>query len=169
MSGRRHSEETRARISEAHRGKSLSPEHRAKLSAAHRGVPLQPHHREAIGLYTSPQVRPPERLLNAVSSDAKKKIYSAAKDNASYWVGLLLFDEGKFDSAEDWLSDPRLVGSDGGTWANGTRYNLGRTYEAQGKTAEAIKLYEKARAENPVPARSLKCRRGLSKHPCGCR
>lgn len=44
-----HTVEARARISEAHRGKSLSVEHRAKLSAAHKGVPLSPEHRAAIG------------------------------------------------------------------------------------------------------------------------
>jgi hypothetical protein len=99
-------------------------------------------HREAIGFYTSPQVRPADRVLKALGSEPKMKVYSAAKDAASYWVGLLLFDERQFSSAEDWLSDPRLVGDEGGKWANGTRYNLARTYEAQGKNAEAIKLYE---------------------------
>ncbi|MEX2092010.1 MAG: hypothetical protein WD971_05000, partial [Pirellulales bacterium] len=99
-------------------------------------------HREAVGLYTSPQVRPADRVLKALGSEPKQKIYSAAKDAASYWVGLLLFDEGQLASAEDWLSDPRLVGAAGGKWAEGTRYNLARTYEAQGKNAEAIKLYE---------------------------
>ena len=34
---------------------------------------------EAIGLYTSPQVRPPDRVLDALTSEPKKKIYSAAK------------------------------------------------------------------------------------------
>jgi hypothetical protein len=99
-------------------------------------------HREAIGFYTSPQVRPADRVLKALGSEPKMKVYSAAKDAASYWVGLLLFDERQLASAEDWLSDPRLVGDEGGKWANGTRYNLARTYEAQGKNAEAIKLYE---------------------------
>jgi tetratricopeptide (TPR) repeat protein len=117
-------------------------------------------HREAIGLYTSPLVRPPDRVLRALGSEPKKKIYSAAKDAASYWVGLLLFDEGQLASAEDWLSDPRLVGAAGGQWADGTRYNLARTYEAQGEHAEAIKLYEAdtspQRDGNRLRARRLK-------------
>ncbi len=117
-------------------------------------------HRDAIGLYTSPQVRPPDRVLNSLGSEPKKQIYSAAKDAASYWVGLLLFDEGKFESAEDWLSDPRLVGQKDGKWAAGTRYNLGRTLEAQGKNAEAIKVYEAdtspQRDGNRLRARQLK-------------
>ncbi len=97
---------------------------------------------EAIGLYTSPRVRPPDRVLDALTSEPKKKVYSAAKNAASYWVGLLLFDQGKFDLAEGWFGDPRLAAEAGDYWAPGTRYNLARTYEAEGKNAEAIKLYE---------------------------
>ncbi len=117
-------------------------------------------HREAIGLYTDKNVRIPDRVLKTLASDPKIMIYSAAKDSASYWVGLLLFDEGKFASAEGWLSDPRLVGSAGGPWSDGTRYNLARTYEAQGKNAQAIKLYESdtspQRDGNRLRARRLK-------------
>jgi hypothetical protein len=97
---------------------------------------------EAIGLYTSPQVRPPDRVLDSLASEPKRKVYSAAKVAASYWVGLLLFDQGKYNLAEGWLGDPRLAAEDRGCWANGTRYNLARTYEAEGKNAEAIQLYE---------------------------
>jgi tetratricopeptide (TPR) repeat protein len=99
-------------------------------------------HREAIGLYASPQVRPPDRLLKSLGSEPKIKIYAAAKDAASQWVGLLLYDEGEFDSAKDWLSEPRLKSRDGGPWADGARYNLGRTLEALGRADEAAKLYE---------------------------
>ncbi len=37
----------------------------------------------------------PIACSTALASEPKKKIYSAAKDAASYWVGLLLFDEGQ--------------------------------------------------------------------------
>ena len=117
-------------------------------------------HRDAIGLYTSSQVRPPDRVLNSLGSEPKKQIYAAAKDAASYWVGLLLFDEGNFGSAEDWLSDPRLVGRKDGQWSAGTRYNLGRTLEAQGELAKAIEVYEAdtspQRDGNRLRARQLK-------------
>jgi tetratricopeptide (TPR) repeat protein len=117
-------------------------------------------HREATILYTSANVRPPERVLKEMASAPKRQIYSAAKDSASYWVGLLLFDDGKFALAEDWFSDPKLAASPTGTWAQGTRYNLARTLEAQGKTDEAIKLYEAdtspQRAGNRLRAQRLK-------------
>jgi hypothetical protein len=99
-------------------------------------------HNEAVQIYTSRLVRPPDRALNSVGSDQKQRIYSAAKDGASYWVGLLLFDDGKFPTAENWFHDPRLSATGGNPWTAGTRYNLARTYEAQGKTAEAAALYE---------------------------
>lgn len=117
-------------------------------------------HREAIGIYTSQDVRPPDRLLKGLGSEPKIKVYSAAKDAASQWVGLLLFDEGQLDSAADWLSDPRLRSEEKGPWDSGTRYNLGRTLEAQGKTDEAIKLYESDKSPqqhgNRLRARALK-------------
>jgi tetratricopeptide (TPR) repeat protein len=115
-------------------------------------------HREALELYT--KVRTPDRVLNEVASESKRQIYSTAKDEASYWVGLLLFDEGKLDSAEDWFSDPRLRAKPDGPWASGTQYNLGRTYEALGNNAEAIKLYEADKSPqrdgNRLRARLLK-------------
>lgn len=115
---------------------------------------------EAIGLYTSPRVRPPDRVLNSLASEPKKKVYTAAKVAASYWVGLLLYDQGKYDLAEGWLGDPRLAAEEGGFWASGTRYNLARTYEAEDKNAEAIKLYEAdespQRDGNRLRARRLK-------------
>lgn len=116
-------------------------------------------HRDAVGIYTSPEVRPPDRLLKGLGSESKVKVYTAAKDAASLWVGQLLFDDGQFALAEDWLSDPRLRTDEKGRWASGTRYNLARTLEAQGKTDEAIKLYESddspQRHGNRLRARAL--------------
>ena len=115
-------------------------------------------HREAIDLYT--KVRAPDRVLNSVASESKRQIYATAKDNASYWIGLVLFDEGKLDSAKDWFSDPRLRAKSNGRWDGGTRYNLGRTYEALGENAAAIKQYETdtspQRDGNRLRARLLK-------------
>jgi hypothetical protein len=99
-------------------------------------------HAEAVQIYTSPQIRPPDRIVEALGSAPKQRIYSDAKNAAAYWVGLLLFDDGKYASAENWLHDPRLAAAGDERWTAGTRYNLARTYEAQGKLAEAIALYD---------------------------
>jgi TolA-binding protein len=100
-------------------------------------------HNQAVRLYSSKAVRPPDRAINDFNSPQKQKIFSAAKANASYWVGLLLFDEGKFDAAENWFHNPQLAASANETWAAGTRYNLARTLEAQGKIEDAVALYDK--------------------------
>jgi hypothetical protein len=100
-------------------------------------------HNQAIRLYTSKVVRPPDRAISELQSGAKQKIYVVAKANASYWVALLLFDDGNYPLAENWLLNPQLAASADETWSNGTRYNLARTYEAEGKNDEAIALYEK--------------------------
>jgi hypothetical protein len=99
-------------------------------------------HGEAVQIYTSPLVRPPDRTLADLGSPQKQQVYSAAKKNASYWVGLVLFDDGRYPSAENWFHDPRLSAAAGNPWRGGTLYNLARTYEAEGKLAEAIALYE---------------------------
>ena len=62
--GLRHTAETRARLSEARRGKPLSAEHRRKLSAAHRGVALSEEHREAIGRGGKGRIVTPEQREN---------------------------------------------------------------------------------------------------------
>jgi hypothetical protein len=100
-------------------------------------------HKQAIRMYMSKAVRPPDRTISDVTSAEKQKVYTAAKDDASYWVALLLFDDGKYSSAENWLANPQLAATANGRWASGTRYNLARTYEAQGKTHDAVALYEK--------------------------
>ena len=99
--------------------------------------------REAIGLYTSPQVRPPDRVLDALASEPKKKIYSAAKDGRQLLGRPLALRRGQVRARRKTGSAIRGSPAEAdGYWAHGTRYNLARTYEAQGKNAEAIKLYE---------------------------
>jgi hypothetical protein len=97
-------------------------------------------HREAAQLYTDKSVRPTDRLI-ARSASGEKRVDTLAKLDATYWVGLLLFSDGKYDVAEHWLARPELQAA-GSRWKFGTRYNLARTFEAQGKTEEAIALLE---------------------------
>lgn len=120
-------------------------------------------HAEATQLYTSREVRPPDRLIEALPQPEKRRIYFTSKASASYWVGLLLFDEGKFAAAESWWSHPKLAAAADTSWVDGTRYNLARAYEAQDKIDEAIALYEQddspQRDGNRLRARWLRERR----------
>lgn len=126
-------------------------------------------HAVAVRLYTSRRVRPPDRVLDAMDSDDKRRIYSAAKDMASYCVGLLLFDQDKYSSAETWFGHPQLSAGENDPWTNGTQYNLARTYEAQGKLDAAITLLESdtspQRDGNRLRARWLKAKSAETNEP----
>jgi tetratricopeptide (TPR) repeat protein len=97
-------------------------------------------HQQAIKLYTSKEVRAPERLVQRAAPE-RQRIASAAQDNAAYWVGLLLYDNKRFDVAAQWLGRKELT-APAADWADGARYNLARAYEALGRREEAIELYE---------------------------
>lgn len=97
-------------------------------------------HRDAARLYMDKSIRPTDREI-AASAEEEQRIRKVAKLDATYWQGLLSFDEGKYDVASDWLGREELRATDS-PWAAGTRYNLARTLEAQGKIDEAVKLLE---------------------------
>jgi hypothetical protein len=98
-------------------------------------------HREAAQLYTSKSVRPTDREIAQTESAEKRRVDEASKLNATYWIGLLSFDDARYDVARHWLTQPELTEKES-PWAAGARYNLARTYEAQGKLDEAIQLLE---------------------------
>jgi len=96
-------------------------------------------HREAAQLYHDPRIRPPETKLKSLDP-TRQLVYRRAKGDASYWLGLLSYDRGKYEVAANWLEKRTLEATPEGPWTAGARYNLARTYEAQGKLTEAIEL-----------------------------
>ncbi|HEV3416640.1 MAG TPA: tetratricopeptide repeat protein, partial [Pirellulales bacterium] len=84
------------------------------------------------------------------------------KQNATYWLGLISFDEGQYQTAEDYFRmAPLEVRPDvPSQWISAAKYNLARAYEAAGQPAEAIKLLEEdespQRYGNRLRARRLK-------------
>ena len=105
-------------------------------------------HQDALKLYQSPSVRPPNSELVKQELD-KRTVYAAAKAAASYWLGLLSYDRGNYDVAVTWLGDLTLDQARQGRWANGARYNLARTHEAMGNLEESVKLLQADPAEAP--------------------
>lgn len=66
------------------------------------------------------------------------------KQNASFWLGLIFFEQQDYPNAIDFLAK-RTLGAGGNLkspWTAAARYNLARVYEAEGKVAKAIELYE---------------------------
>ncbi len=88
--------------------------------------------------------RPPtiEVLSTAELPPAQQQMVLAAKQDASYWLGLLAFDRGELGVAEDYLLRRYLEKWSDGPWAAGARYNLARVREAQGQVERAISLLE---------------------------
>ncbi len=105
-------------------------------------------HQDALVLYQDGTVRPPNATL-AKLDPAKQKVYSTAKAEASYWLGLLSYDRGNYDVALDWLDERTLKADPKGVWSDGARYNLARTHEALGQLDKAIALLESDPPEAP--------------------
>ncbi|MEZ6119988.1 MAG: hypothetical protein R3C28_25920 [Pirellulaceae bacterium] len=70
------------------------------------------------------------------------------KENATYWLGLMNFDEGDFTIAAEYFQKRVLDGFPNGFWNAGATYNLARTYEAISRRdnnaelkSQAIELY----------------------------
>ena len=118
-------------------------------------------HQQATALYQDPRIRPPNVLLEKVEP-SKRAIYETAKGDASYWLGLLSYDLGKYKVAEDWFARRTLAARPNGLWTPGARYNLARTHEAVGDLEAAIELLEAdespQRQGNLVRARRLQKR-----------
>lgn len=124
-------------------------------------------HRDAARLYASQEVRPTDRKI-ANQSEEKRRIDTAAKLNATYWIGLLKFDAGDFNTSADWLARPELTAGDS-RWGGGARYNLARALEALGKLDEAIALLNADKSPqqhgNRLRAQSLQIRADSTQKP----
>ena len=77
----------------------------------------------------------------AVLQEAQERAMRLAKMNASYWLGLIHAHLGNDRSAVDYFQKRTLAGAPAGPWTHGAVYNLARVHEAQGRFAQAIKLY----------------------------
>ncbi|HEY4760171.1 MAG TPA: hypothetical protein VIH42_06295, partial [Thermoguttaceae bacterium] len=65
------------------------------------------------------------------------------KQDATYWLGLIAYERGNYNSATDYLLKRTLEKSaEGGPWSHGARYNLARTVEAAGETQRAAMMYQ---------------------------
>lgn len=104
---------------------------------------------EFISKYTLPPEVAQDYLKQGYSPQAIAKLEAAqtlmmrdAKQAATYWIGLIFFEQKDYANAIDFL-EKRTLGTKPETiWNDAARYNLARTYEAAGDTAKAIDLYE---------------------------
>jgi hypothetical protein len=104
------------------------------------GEPLDDH-QEAVRLYMS--VRKADRKIADSASSDERRVESATKRNATYWLGLLRFDDEHFGVAADWFRKPE-INADKSPSSAGAHYNLARSLEAQQQFQEAAEILEKS-------------------------
>ncbi len=63
------------------------------------------------------------------------------RQDATYWLGIITFEQGEYRSAVDFFLNRTLEQFPGGPWTAGARYNLGQTYEAIGEIDKATAVY----------------------------
>lgn len=64
-----------------------------------------------------------------------------AKQDATFWLGLVAFERGEYQTCIDFLLARTLETWPEGPWTAGARYNLGRAYEALGQLDQAVAWY----------------------------
>jgi tetratricopeptide (TPR) repeat protein len=105
--------------------------------------------------------RPAESDIASAELSARGvELMGWAKEDASYWLGLIAYERGSHAAAVDFFLKRTLEAFPDGRWTDGARYNLARTYEAMNRFDEAITLYESdaslQRHGNLLRARRLK-------------
>jgi tetratricopeptide (TPR) repeat protein len=81
-------------------------------------------------------------VAEAKLDEPRKALISLVKEDASYWLGIIAFERGNYDTAADYFARRTLAAHPKGPWTWGAQYNLARTYEAQQRTDEAIEIYQ---------------------------
>jgi tetratricopeptide (TPR) repeat protein len=64
------------------------------------------------------------------------------KRTATYWISLIQYDDGRYETAKNWYSKRVLNKEQLSFWEPHARYNLARTLERLGDTDRAIELYK---------------------------
>ncbi|MEM9368290.1 MAG: hypothetical protein AAGD07_20035 [Planctomycetota bacterium] len=81
------------------------------------------------------------------------------KRTATYWLSLLQFDDGRFETAGNWFRKRVLSDSQQSIWQASANYNLARCLERSGQTDEAIEVLKaeasSSRHGNRIRARLL--------------
>ncbi|WP_425398047.1 transglutaminase domain-containing protein [Aeoliella sp.] len=105
--------------------------------------------RDAGRAYLNGRVRPTDDEIAAIQSEDANRAWTAAKENATYWQGLLSYDRGDYDVSSSWMTRA----ADSQKWRDGAVYNRARALEATGEPGnveEARKLLESSEGPQAV-------------------
>jgi len=96
---------------------------------------------------TSPEVQASLGLVRTRENDQEwayrlqiaKGMATGIKQTATYWLGMIHYETGHYETAIEWLKRRSLEASEDNPWKPGARYNLSRVYEALGDLEMARK------------------------------
>ena len=71
------------------------------------------------------------------------------KQDASYWLGLVAFEQGNYPSAIDYFTQRTLAAIPNSPWLVGASYNTARAYEASGQPKQAQEWYYRPQTSTP--------------------
>ena len=103
-----------------------------------RALPSDPAVQQQLGLPQQPGES--DEMWRARKRQAAHFI-TQGKVHASFWLGLIHFDTGRYDQAIQWLRKRTLDAYPNGQWTDSAHYNLARAYEALGQKEKARELY----------------------------
>ena len=90
-----------------------------------------------------------QELARSSAHEIEKMLFLRGKQDASYWSGLIAWQQGHYEAAADYFATRTLQarrtaqGEINSPWIFGAQYNLARTYEAAGETRKAVIVYER--------------------------
>ena len=110
--------------------------------------------------------RSDDNLARARMQPQERAMWMKAKQDASYWLGIIAFEEQNYSVATDYFARRTLEIFPGGPWTGGAHYNLARTYEQSDQLDRAIDLYQSDSSPqkhgNRLRARRLKAQIALA-------
>lgn len=97
---------------------------------------------------TSPEVQQSLGIVRGRENDQQWQVHLQSgeaivirsKQNASFWIGLIHYETGRYEDARQWFQERCLEAYENGPWTAGARYNLARSLEQQGELEEARQI-----------------------------
>ena len=106
-----------------------------------------------IALNSDPDVQEQFGLLpqqNETAEQLKSRVESTmyllgeSKKYATFWISMILMEEGNYEAAINWLEKRTLSIGELGPFYHLARYNLARCYEATGQAEKACEILEQS-------------------------
>jgi hypothetical protein len=116
-----------------------------------------------------PKFKSEEEKQNAVAAFQRQAMHIMltnilyGKEDATYWLALVVYYRGNYSSAEDYLSKRILERTPNSPWRHGALFNLAQTVEATGQIERAAMIYQSDPEAPDAYGRQLRARWLLEK------